>query len=305
MVPDSSVDYRQLHLLNSSPDNLNVWWMNILVVMTLLLFAPTLVLLFRRARGESGFRQLVPVTVLMLASIFMALPLSRPLWKLLPPLQQIQFPWRWLAVVSMAGSLLAAATIPIWLKNKMRWPRPLRILVLGSVLVSVAFTLAHTVREAEYLNRPRFESEIQRVRGTASVNYWIPVWAKANPRAMAGPVEAGNRAVAINEWQSEHRRFEVAAGEVGEARVRTFYYPHWVASSAGRVLNTRPDSDGAILISVPAAATAVELDFREPRRTRVAMAASACGWLFIGLLAFAPLGRRKDADDDGRQFAQL
>jgi hypothetical protein len=69
--------------------------------------------------------------------------------------------------------------------------------------------------------------------------------------------------------------------------VRTFYYPHWVATSAGRVLPTRPDSDGALLISLPdnlTNATSVNLDFREPRRARVSAALSALGWLFIGFL---------------------
>src|ERR1044072_7931907 len=40
---DASVDYRFTFLLSTfSPDNLNVWWMNILLLMTLLLSAPAL-----------------------------------------------------------------------------------------------------------------------------------------------------------------------------------------------------------------------------------------------------------------------
>jgi hypothetical protein len=293
--PDSSVDYNQNFLFSTlSPENLNVWWVNILAVMTFLLFVPALALFFRRARGEARFGQLIPVAILALMALFMALPLSRPLWRILPALQQIQFPWRWLAVFSMAGSLLAAASIPLWLENKMQWRRPLRLMVLGSMLVSVAFTLAHTVREAEYRNPQQFEGDLQSVRGTASVNYWIPVWASPNPREMNSEVEAGNRQVAVNNWAPEHRRFEVSPGNASELRVRTFYYPHWVATSEGRVLPTRPDSDGALLISLPGNptnATPVNLDFREPRRGQVSVALSAFGWLFIGFLA-SPLFRK-------------
>ncbi len=293
--PDSSVDYSQNFLFSTlSGDNLNVWWMNILAVMTFLLFVPALALFFRRARPEARFSQLMPVTILALLALFMALPFSRPLWKILPALQQIQFPWRWLALFSMAGSLLAAATIPLWLENKMQWRRPLRLLVMGSMLVSVAFTLAHTVREAEYRNRRQFESDLQSVRGTASVNYWIPVWASSTPAKMKSEVEAGNREVAVNNWAPEHRRFEVSPGNATEARVRTFFYPHWVATSEGRVLPTRPDNDGALLISLPddpASAISVNLDFREPRRGQVSAALSAFGWLFIGFLA-SPLFRK-------------
>ncbi len=292
---DSSVDFSQNFLFSTlSPENLNVWWMNILAVMTFLLFVPGLALFSRRARTEAGFGPLWPVTILAMLALFMTLPFSRPLWNLLPVLQQIQFPWRWLAVFSMAGSLLAAATLPYWTNNKMQWQGSLRLLVLGSVLVSVAFTVAHTVREAEYRNRQQFETDLQSVRGTASVNYWIPVWANPNPRPMKSEVEAGDRQVAVNDWMPEHRRFQVSNGDATDVRVRTFYYPHWVASSAGNVLPTRPDSDGALLISLPAqatSATAIDLDLREPRRVRISLVASAFGWLCIAFLVF-PLFRR-------------
>jgi hypothetical protein len=228
----------------------------------------------------------------------MALPLSRPLWRILPVLQQIQFPWRWLAVFSMAGSLLAAACIPLWIENKMQWRRPIRLMLLGSVLMSVAFTLSHTVREAEYRNRPQFENDLQQVRGTASVNYWIPVWARPNPRKMKSEVESANRQVVIKSWSPEERSFEVSPGDASELRVRTFYYPHWVATSAGSVLPTRPDSDGALLISAPAntiEATLVNLNFREPRRGQVSGALSAFSWLFIGFLALPPFSLRRGA----------
>jgi hypothetical protein len=287
--PDTSVDYKQNFLFSTlSTENLNVWWMNILAFVTFLFFVPAFALFFRPVRPEAGFSRLMPVVILALMALFMALPFSAALWKVLPPLQQIQFPWRWLAVFSMAGSLLTAATIPLWLENKMQWRRPLCLIVLGSMLVSVAFTLAHSVREAEYRNRQQFETDLQSVRGTASVKYWIPVWASPNPREMHSEVDAGNRAVVVSDWTPQHRRFEVAAGQQTEARIRTFYYPHWVATSDGHLLATRPDHDGALLISLPGNAsnvTSVNLDFREPRRARVSGVLTAFAWLLIGVLA--------------------
>src|SRR6266498_3665560 len=290
--PDTSVDYKQNFLFSTlSPENLNVWWMNILAVTTLLFFVPAFALFFRRVRPEARFSKLMPVAILTLMALFMALPFSAALWKVLPPLQQIQFPWRWLAIFSMAGSLLTAATIPLWLENKMQWRRPLCLIVLGSVLVSVAFTLAHSVREAEYRNRQQFDGDLQSVRGTASVKYWIPVWASPTPTKMNSDVDAGKRAVVVRTWTAEHRKFEVAPGAPVEARIRTFYYPHWVATSDGRLLPTRPDRDGALLISLPddpSNVSSVNLDFRAPRRAHVSGALTAFAWLFIGLLA-APL----------------
>src|ERR1044072_4581671 len=88
---DPSVDYRVNFLLSTfSPDNLNVWWMNIMALMTLLLFAPALLLL--RGVRQKAFRGhpfvISPVVVLTFFALFLALPLSRPIWMLLKPLQE-------------------------------------------------------------------------------------------------------------------------------------------------------------------------------------------------------------------------
>jgi hypothetical protein len=164
------------------------------------------------------------------------------------------------------------------------------------MLISVAFTLAHTIREAEYRTPSQFQSDLQSVRGTPSVKYWIPIWASTQPKEMKAEVDAGDRQVVIDNWGAEHRRLEVLPGNASEMRLRTFYYPLWVASNAGEALPTRPDSDGALLISLPDHHTpaTISLDFREPLRARVAIAVSVLGWLFIGLMAFAHVARRNN-----------
>ena len=62
--PDPSVDYRINFLFSTfSPNYLNVWWMNIMALMTLMLFAPALLLVLQttvgaalRGRPSVGFR---------------------------------------------------------------------------------------------------------------------------------------------------------------------------------------------------------------------------------------------------------
>jgi len=294
MKPDSSVDYRANFLLSTfSPDNLNVWWMNIIALMTLLLFAPALLLFKKRVatEGHPYKTSLVALVVLTLFSLFMALPLSRPIWSVLKPLQETQFPWRWFVLISMGGSILAAAGLPM-LSNGVRAQR---MLVLGAMSIAVAFTLSHIVREAQYFTPQRFETMLTDVRGSASVNYWFPIWARSDARKMTNEVEANGRAVTVSSWQPEHRKFLVTPGPATEARVRTFYYPHWTATSEAGILPTRPDEDGALLISLPQNATSVELDFREPRKTKISTMSSLSGLIIIGMLA-VPFKRRRRND---------
>ncbi len=280
---DSSVDYSLNFLLSTfSPDNLNVWWMNILASMTLLLFVPAFLLFFE------GKRSLKPIIVLTAFALFMSVPLSRPIWKLLPPLQETQFPWRWLVLISMGGSVLAAAALPLL----QRLDRPKRIAILGAVAISIVFTLSHVVREAVYFPPQRFETMLTDVRGSASVNYWFPIWARPGTREMTTQVEAADRSVAVTSWQPEHREFSVSPGSATEARIKTFYYPHWTATSEGEVLTTRPDKDGALLVSLSPNATSVQLDFREPRQTKFSTITSLGGLMIAGMLVL-PFRRRQ------------
>ncbi len=308
---DSSVDYRVNFLLSTfSPENLNVWWMNIMALMTLMLFAPALLLLsgllqttvgaalrgrpsvsFHTGVATEGHPYKTPLAALTIFAIFMSIPLSRPIWSVLRPLQETQFPWRWLVLISMGGSILAAAGLPL-LWNGVRAKR---MLVLGAMAISVAFTLSHVVREAQYFPPQKFETMVTDVRGSSCVNYWYPIWARTDARKMTTEVEASGRAVTVSSWNPEHRKFSVAAGPATEARIRTFYYPHWTATSEAGILPARPDKDGALLVSLPANATSVELDFREPRKTKMSTMSSLSGLIIIGMLA-VPFSRRRRHD---------
>ncbi len=282
--PDTLVEYHHNFLFSTlSSDNLNVWWGNLLALSTALLFAPAIAQLHRR---HTRLRMtLKPAGALLLMAAFMTLPLSWPLWRILPPLAHTQFPWRWLAVVSIAGSLLAAAAVALWFQREVAPKAPIRLLIFGAVLISVVFTFSQTIREAPYVNQTQFEYRLKLVPGSASVNYWLPVWASPNPRAMEREIEISGRSVAIETWEPERRRFTVSDGHATNARVRTFYYPHWEAKTADQVLATWPAEDGALMIGVPEESTTIDLEFREPQRTRYAGMLSVIGWLFIVGLA--------------------
>ena len=74
---------------------------------------------------------------------------------------------------------------------------------------------------------------------------------------MDQPVEASGRDVQVAEWSAKRREFKIEAGASTEVRLRTFYYPYWKATAEGKQLTTRAANDGALLVSVPPAATTV------------------------------------------------
>jgi hypothetical protein len=215
----------------------------------------------------------------------MALPLSRPIWNQLSLLQETQFPWRWLAIISMGLAVLTAVALAVMNSSNTTGVRVKRLVIFGAMAISVAFSLSHIVREAQFLSTHAFENTLAEVRGTPSVNYWFPIWVSSTPKPMMAQVETAGRAVSVESWAPEFRRFSVAAGGASEARIKTFYYPHWTAQSGQHALATRPDNDGTLLISLPPDAVSVDLVFKEPRSSRVSSMASLAGFMLIGVLA--------------------
>src|SRR6202022_2735831 len=140
---------------------------------------------------------------------------SLPIWYFLRPLQQTQFPWRWLIIASMAGALLVASCWPVWRKLYGGKRGPLVLLALGSVILSVAFSASHTIREAKFLPPRDFETMLQSIPGSQGVPYWLPAWASDGVRQMPSPLEIAGRTTRVDSWEPEKRSFYVGAGQPG------------------------------------------------------------------------------------------
>jgi hypothetical protein len=70
-----------------------------------------------------GHHRWIPLACIPAAVLFLLLPVSLPMWNLLPKLRFLQFPWRWLLVVEAPMAIFFAAAV--WpRKSARRWPRP-------------------------------------------------------------------------------------------------------------------------------------------------------------------------------------
>jgi hypothetical protein len=294
LVPDEALrsyfDYRRNFIFSPfSLGNTNSRLSNLLALATLSLLLSPLLMLFWR--GWKLQRDLNRLYVLLGLSLLMATDLSRPIWAVIPKLSEVQFPWRWLAVSSIAASLAGAASIP-FCKERLRGKlRPLLLIVLGGALTSIAYGSAR-IRDANYLPRFEFDVATNHIFARDALDYWLPIWVNERPKPMPNVVEAKGRAVRIDSWQAEHRSFFVDSGPAEEIRIKTFYYPHWHASAVGNPLPIHPAYDGAMLISLPADAMSVSLEFREPRRSRFAAMVTAGAWAVILLSVSLSLIRR-------------
>jgi hypothetical protein len=248
------------------------------------MFWPALILLFKKAnlveQGQTFNRRSVKaLAALLLFTFLMATPLSKPIWKSVHFLQQTQFPWRWLSITSIICPILLVMAFPSWTRLAKGKRRPLVVIALGTIAISFAFSVSHIVREARWLAPAELQQTLNTIPGTPGVTQWLPVWAHEPLPQMSSPVEAGDRQLTIQSWEPERRVFSVSAGQAIDARVRTFFYPHWKASVEGRPLAVHSDPNGALVVALPAESSTVTLEFREPLRVRYASGLTIFGWV--------------------------
>jgi hypothetical protein len=266
-----------------------IWYANLLELATIALLLPALVLLARRHRNDHG-SLIWGAGCITLISLLMTTQLSQPIWAILPGIKNVQVPWRWLAVSSIGASVLVAASIPAWWKIATGKGRPIALLAAGCILLQLAFTVAHPIREAQYVWPEEINNIPSYMPGTRSIGPWFPTWTGTWVPDMPTELVVDGRNVVQTGSAPEHRQYTVGAGTPAEGRVRMLYYPLWEATANGKPLNTSPAPDGVLLIPVPPEEVNVSLDFREPRRTLYSGILSILG--LIVLLMFG-LTRRK------------
>lgn len=104
------------------------------VSMIAVAFAGLVISWWRRRNAKevhsSSGRWWIPITLIPLAVLLLELPLSLPLWNLLPKLRFLQFPWRWLVALEAPMAIFFAAAV---------WPRKPRMRVAVAALCVAGF----------------------------------------------------------------------------------------------------------------------------------------------------------------------
>jgi hypothetical protein len=224
----------------------------------------------------------------------MTTSLSYPIWKILPPLQKIQFPWRWMSVVSMCGAIVAAASVHYLLKGnflkKRIWSYPAVVLIL----ILLLFDGLYIFHPGAFVPtaRDQFESDLRELPSKASFFCWWAIWSKQDALSIKEEVLAENREVAVTDWKPEEKSFVVSEGSPAKARIATFYYPRWKATVNDKPVDIEMDENGVMLIPLPAVKSTIKIFFQEPLAIKISSGFSIIVWLSI-LFAFLFLFRSK------------
>jgi uncharacterized membrane protein len=227
------------------------------------------------------------VWILFGLSVFLAIPFSRFVWDALKPLQETQFPWRWLAIVCIGASMLSACYVNHlfeWFKTR---NRPLALIICGCILSFITYSASQVIRQAPYIEKGGINEFMDRTSSDIGFTFWWTIWTRKAAFDNKEKVSANERKTEIRNWTATDREFQIGEGTAKEARVATFYHPNWKATVNNIPTQIKSDENGAILIPIPTAKSSVKLNFVEPFAVKAGQWTSAFSWLgFIFLIVF-------------------
>ena len=235
------------------------------------------------------FLALIPAVVL-----FLQLPISLPVWNLLPKLRFLQYPWRWLlAVEAPMGIFFAAAVWPA--RARRNWPRiAVACLCAGLFLGTTIFaarTFLRTCREGDSM--ADLLELFQGGGGVEGTDEYEPPgadhWqvAKGLPDAclsedsdvvLGAPVSGSAEASQTPQWDAsqggcvktfsaasrgpQQMRLAIDASRAGFLILRLMRYPAWRVTVNGKAATDLPErDDGLIAVPVPAGRLDLKVDW--------------------------------------------
>jgi 6-pyruvoyl-tetrahydropterin synthase-like protein len=188
---------------------------------------------FRHAQPELNKKIRFWVSICAL-SLFFMLKLSKPLWRLLPTLQLIQYPWRFHA-------LLCVAALPVIaiLLAQLDWPprgAQATALAIAAILFGSWFLTWPDIIKGYRYERPTPPSTNLIIDYDSLSPAWLPPNTDvasallASQHAQVTFADGAGSAI-VQLWKPRQIKFESTSPAGGWADVNQFYYPAWRAQS--------------------------------------------------------------------------
>jgi 6-pyruvoyl-tetrahydropterin synthase related domain len=252
-----------------------------------------IMLAWRRLEGHLRQSALFWLLVAIGAWLMMTPP-AKGLWDLLPPLQAIQFPWRFNVVLTIAMTALVA----LWIRSLSVRPSKLQVVlvvaasltIIGPSIPTVVNYLAMAVaggtptidKMLMHLGplNPDARDKFEAAKLSIDVPEYRPRWVRAEILASAGALQAfvassaERGTIDVRPASCPGRRcrgLTIDPGTTGWITIGQFFYPGWEARNADRpvVLPVRPSADGLLQVHVPAGSNDITIVL-EPGRAELA-----------------------------------
>ncbi|MDP1653403.1 MAG: hypothetical protein Q8L56_11855 [Rhodocyclaceae bacterium] len=225
-------------------------------------------------------------------AVFMMLPLSEPVWRLITPLQFVQFPSRINTVLLVSCVALVTLAINTVLHRERKFQAALLLIASFGLLIPSIIALGNHLVVAREMGPPSLDRLVERfgtdypdlAKGlvatkSSSCDYLLPRWlprGQLEPARMMGIPRAQfsteshvvdeEGKIRVTRWQPPHIVLEVTTGSEASIWIRQYFYPGWVArlgSDSARLEVKPSSSEGLLEIQVPSGTHQIWIE-REP-----------------------------------------
>lgn len=232
-----------------------------------LMAATAVALVFEWPRGRRRADVFWTLTVLAVVSSVMMLPLSKLLWRHLPGLVFLQFPWRWLTVLALAFAAVVASVIKF--RSKTFW---VAAVITCAAVLTLSLKVGWGGHDVAVMTQ-KFVSG----NGYFSTTNFTPVGANRFTLEEHAPLlqrvddkgeltELRDVTAQVGEWSTERKHFWVQAKEEVTVAVKLLNYPAWqvlVDEQTAKVDSFR--KNGQMLITLPEGKHGIDIRFRRTR----------------------------------------
>lgn len=209
------------------------------------------------------------------------LPPSALVWRHLPELRFLQFPWRWLLALDLAFAFFAAAATAVGRRGQLVW-----WLTVAMAISATGLTIAgDTSWDSEDV--PAVLEDI-RTGGYEGIEGFQPLSANLDELddesplvgefdSESGDVNVPEKAeIEIKQWSAERKIFEAKSDEPLTLAPKLLNYPAWEVQVDGNNETAGTASQtGQILVPLKAGSHHIELQFRRTRDRTVGIVISA------------------------------
>jgi hypothetical protein len=234
-------------------------------------------------RGPVAQRPVIFWSVVLVGSVLLMTPLARPVWEGLPLLQEVQFPYRFGTIATLAATALAAAGAAGLRREGAR----IHLVALtaglglaGLCVVSTAVAVRHQLTDPTALTPDQRHT----LNLKLEVLEYRPRWAGADVIGSLqhdARVIEGAGGVKVTSWQPRAIGFLVQAENVAVVRIGQFYYAGWRAMVDGAPVAVMPSTgDGLLRLTVPPG-------WHEVVVSLVPSNAERWGWMLSGITALS------------------
>jgi hypothetical protein len=214
------------------------------------------------------------------------LPVSSPLWNVLPKLRFMQFPWRWLLCLGIPFTLFLALGVRRWTS---------RMALYLATLCVIAFGWQH-------FQPPWWDNaaDLREMRdnmatgaGYEGTDEYTPVGADpssvdkdARRVTVDGPAHA---AIRVSQWNPEFKFFTAEMSAPDNLALRLFNYPAWRVEVNGRQVRVGArEATGQMMVPVEAGANRVQITLTRTWDRRVGAWISVLATVFALMLLWKP-----------------